>query len=185
MDDKDEKTIIEKLVNTVKNVASDIATTASNAAQYAMESDAKKMEPNIEAVAEKTNEQMYMPTTDAAATPLPLVPKKRPASHKADRTKLSPNLSGRITPTYEIPLPGPMSPMGMATVVIAKKKTKTAAKQTAPKVAIKTGKKSGKKSAAKKSNKPKKSKQSSALRLGRAKTARKVAKKRRPKKAKR
>jgi hypothetical protein len=51
--------------------------------------------------------------------------------------------------------------------------------------AIKTGKKSGKKSAAKKSNKPKKSKQSSALRLGRAKTARKVAKKRRPKKAKR
>jgi hypothetical protein len=152
MDDKEEKTVIEKLVDTVKSVASDIATTASNAAQYAMESDAKKMEPNIEAVAKKTNEQVYMPTTDAAAMPLPLVPKKRPVA---------------------------------ATVIIGKKKTKTASKKTAPKVAEKTGKKSEKKSAAKKSNKSKKSNQSSALGTRRAKKTRRVANKKRPTKAKR
>jgi hypothetical protein len=136
MDDNDKKTIVEKLVDTVKNVTSDIRATNMD-----------PREPNIEAVAEMGNEQMYMPTTDAAAMPLPLAPKKRSASQKADRTELSPDLSGRITPTYEIPLPGPMSPMGNS----VRDDRKKAAKKTAPKVAIKTGKKSGKKSAAKKS----------------------------------
>jgi hypothetical protein len=169
MDDNDKKTIIEKLVDTVKNVTSDIATTA-----LATKMDPR--EPKLEAG--KGNEQLYMPTTDAAAMPLPLAPKKRPASQKADRTE--PDLSGRITPTYEIPLPGPMSPMGNS----VRDDRKKAAKKTAPKVAIKTGKKSGKKSAAKKSNKPKNSKPSSAFKLGRTKTVKKAAKKR-PKKAKR
>ena len=77
-----------------------------------------------------------------------------------------------------------MSPMGTATVVIGKRKTKTLSKKTALKVAKKIGKKSGKKSASKKSNKPKKPKQYSPSRLGRAKP-RKVAKKRRPKKTER
>jgi hypothetical protein len=183
MDDEDDKTIIEKLVDTVKNVASDIATTASNAAQYAMESDTTKMEPNSEAVAEMTNEQMYKPT----AMPSPVVPKKRPAPQKADKTKPSPSLSGRITPAYDIPVPSePMLPLGTEPALIEKIRKKTPSKNTAPKVGKKTGKKSGKKLAAKNITKARESaKQSAAPRAVKSKATRRVAKKNRPKKMRR
>jgi hypothetical protein len=156
--DKDEKTIIEKLVDTVKSFASDVATTASNAAQYAMEPDGKGIDPNMEAVEEKIT-KMYTLPTGAVAIPL-AVPKKR-VFQNPNTTKPAPNLSGRITPTYDIPIPGPMMPMGMAAEAVGKKETKTAAKKTAPKVAKKAAKQSNEKPARKKFNKhPKASAQS-------------------------
>ena len=61
-DDKNEKTIIEKLVYTVKNVASDFTALASDAAQNAMEFDEKMFGPNTKTAGkEKPNKQMYSP----------------------------------------------------------------------------------------------------------------------------
>jgi hypothetical protein len=67
-DDKEEKSIIEKMVDKINDAVENIANTASAAAAYAMESNAEKM-------AGKTNEQVYIPEgTDAAAMPVPLIP---------------------------------------------------------------------------------------------------------------
>jgi hypothetical protein len=67
-DDKEEKSVIEKMVDKINDVVENIANTASNAAAYAMESSAER-------IAGKTNEQVYIHEgTDAAAMPMPLVP---------------------------------------------------------------------------------------------------------------
>ena len=89
--------------------------------------------------------------------------------------KPAPNLSGRITPTYDIPIPGPMMPIGMRTVT----NNKTNAAKNTGHVARKVGKLSNKISAGTKSKAP--TKQSSTLET--RKTM--VAKKKRSKKAKR
>jgi hypothetical protein len=144
MDDDKEKTIIEKLSDAVKGVV-DIASAAATKAMEPPESDPQK-------VAGTANEQVYIP--DAAAMPAPLfaepkIPKKKP------------NLSGRITPTYDFPVPdSPMpSPKQTKKAGVRKKTGKKATKAaTVPK---KTGKKAVKKTkkapkkAAKKSSKKK------------------------------
>lgn len=64
MDDDKEKSIVEKMVDKINDVVENIALTAPNRAQFAMESNAKKMEPDPEQVAGTTNEQLYAPPSD-------------------------------------------------------------------------------------------------------------------------
>jgi len=99
-DDKDDKSILEKFTDTVK----DMATSVTDAAKSTMEPEtgktedtprmtadeiAKEAAEDPETVAEKTNEQMYI--SDAAAMPMPLVaPKKRKAPVRLTPTKIPP-----------------------------------------------------------------------------------------------
>jgi hypothetical protein len=158
-DDKDDKSILEKFTDTVK----DMATSVTDAAKSAMEPEtgktedtprmtadeiAKEAAEDPETVAEKTNEQMYI--SDAAAMPMPLVaPKKRKAPVRLTPAKIPPKKAA------------------------AKKSSKKAAKKKAAK---KTAKKAFKKAPAKKTK-------SSAGRkaVGKNKTAKKVAKKKKAK----
>ena len=98
--DKDDKSILEKFTDTVK----DMATSVTDAAKSAMEPEtgktedtprmtadeiAKEAAEDPETVAEKTNEQMYI--SDAAAMPMPLVaPKKRKAPVRLTPAKIPP-----------------------------------------------------------------------------------------------
>jgi hypothetical protein len=141
VDDKEEKNLIEKMVDKINDVVENIANTASDAAAHMMESDAN----NISA-------QPLIPVAaDAAAMPMPLVPvarKKPSVPKKTVAAKLAPSLSGRITPTYDFPPPESMIPP------VGKKKIKNAPNKTIPKAAKKTTKKSASKnSAARKSKK--------------------------------
>jgi hypothetical protein len=90
VDDKEEKNLIEKMVDKINDVVENIANTASDAAAHMMESDAN----NISA-------QPLIPVAaDAAAMPMPLVPvarKKPSVPKKTVAAKLAPCLSGRIT----------------------------------------------------------------------------------------
>ena len=135
MDDKEEKNLIEKMVDKINDVVENIANTASDAAAHMMESDANNIsvQPLIPVAA------------DAAAMPMPLVPvaRKKPSVPKNTvAAKLAPSLSGRITPTYDFPPPESMIPP------VGKKKIKNAPNRTIPKAAKKTAKKSASKNSA-------------------------------------
>ena len=68
MDDDNEKTVIEKMVDKVNDAIANIVNTASAAAMKAM-----VPESDPERVAGTTNEKAYIPeATDAAAVPAPL-----------------------------------------------------------------------------------------------------------------
>jgi hypothetical protein len=153
-DDKDDKSILEKFTDTVK----DMATSVTDAAKSAMEPEtgktedaprmtadeiAKEAAEDSETVAEKTNEQMYI--SDAAAMPMPLVaPKKRKAPVRLTPAKIPPKKAA------------------------AKKSSKKAAKKTAKKTFKKAPAKKTKSSAGRKA-------------VGKKKTAKKVAKKKKAK----
>jgi hypothetical protein len=149
----DDKNIIEKAIEVVK----DIAHTATEAAKYAMEPEPIK--PGDEVV--------YMPATgtgtmgDSMMPPFVVIPKK------AARKK-TPDMSGRITPTYDFPAPTSEMPVKKKTPksepkaeTTAKKKTvKKSSKKRAAKKWKSPAKKSAKKSTGKKAVKKKKAKKS-------------------------
>ena len=167
-DGKDNKTIFEKITDAFNNVVD----TASAAAT-------KATDPDPEKVAGKANEQVLVgdapiapelvppveenfnprPMTadeiahHAAADTQPTVAAKKTIKKKA----VMPSLAGRITPTYDFPVPD--TPMPSPKKPKAVKKAKKSAKKSA-KAAKKSSKKAVKKSKAKKSVKtsPKKSK---------------------------
>jgi hypothetical protein len=135
----DDKSVVSKLVDKFSEVVESISASASKAAQDTTEASAKKIEPGPDRVARTANEQIYIPeATDAAAMPLPLM-----GPPKVARKKSGPSMSGRITPTYDIPLPDTPLPA-------AKKKTKGSKKAAAKKGAEKPAKNSPKTRAAKK-----------------------------------
>jgi hypothetical protein len=154
----DEKSIPEKLTDaiskaalSVKSVVSHVIETASDAAQHAMEANAEKISrisparPDPEQVAGTTNEQLYIPqASDAAAMPMPLIP-VAPEPKKKRAAKAEPNLSGRITPTYDYPAPKSKMPAP------GKKQKKAAKKAIAKKTAKRSPAKKLTSSAAKKS----------------------------------
>ena len=151
MDDDKEKTIIEKFSDVVKGVLD----TASTAATKAMEPD-----PDPEKVAGTANEQVYMPeASDAAATPAPLIP-----TPKASKKIAALSMSGRITPTYDFPVPDFPIPLlkkkRKADVNKEKAIKKTARKKSkaAKKTVRKSPKKSAKRTVGKTSAKKKKAK---------------------------
>jgi hypothetical protein len=154
MDDT-KKTIVERFSDAVREVV-DVAATAAMKAMEQPEADPQK-------VVRTANEQIRVPEgTDAAAMPVPLA--------KASKTP-KPNMSGRITPTYDFPVPD--SPMPLP-----KKK---------PKAAVKNSKKAIKKKAPKKAA-PKKSKKAAKKKVGKKKVAKKTSRKpakRKTKKSKR
>ena len=73
--DNETKSVVSKLVDKFTDVVDSVTSAASNAAQYAMESHARRMEPDPGAIAGTANEQIFIPeASDAAALPLPLIP---------------------------------------------------------------------------------------------------------------
>src|ERR1043165_9859584 len=94
---EDEKSIAEKLTgviskaaDTVKHAVSHVVESASEAAQHAMEANAEKISripparPDPGQLAGTTNEQVYIPeASDAAAMPMPLVPRAAPKRQKS------------------------------------------------------------------------------------------------------
>ena len=140
----------------MKSAVSHIVDTASEAAQHAMEANAEKISriPAAKTDPEQvgtTNQQPYIPqASDAAAMPMLLFPavappKKTPAPKRAAAANAEPNLSGRITPTYDYPAPKSNMPTP------GKKKNKAAKKAIAKKSARKLAKKAAKRSPGKKS----------------------------------
>jgi hypothetical protein len=129
-----------------------------------MESTAKKLEPNPGQVAGTANEQFCIPeAADAAAMPTPLM-----SILKVPKKKSTPSMSGRITPTYDIPVPDTPLPARM------KRAKKGSEKATTKKVA--------KRSATKSSKNTKRTKSSAGRKAMRAKEiAKKVAKKQKAK----
>ena len=136
---------ISKAADSVKSAVSHVIDTASDAAQHAMEANAEKISRipaaklDPEQVAGTTNAQVYIPAAgDAAAMPMRLVPAAR-TPKKAAAAKAKPNLSGRITPTYDYP------PLKSKMPTVGKKKKaakKSVVKKTASKPAKKTAKRS-------------------------------------------
>ena len=134
MDDKEEKTIVEKISDAVKSVVD----TAAAGAMKAMQA-----EPDPAQVAGATNEQVYIPEApDAAAMPAPLILSKPVAKKK---------------PTSPAKLTAAKTPPKKAA---AKTSSKKAAKKTAKKSTKKTKSKAveKKKTAKKVAKKNKKSK---------------------------
>jgi hypothetical protein len=73
--DDETKSAVAKLVDKFTDVVGNVAAAASNAAQHAMESNARRMEPDAGWIAASAGEQIYFPeTNDAAAIPAPLIP---------------------------------------------------------------------------------------------------------------
>jgi hypothetical protein len=115
----DEKSIVEKVSDAVKGIV-DIASAAAM----------KALEPAVA-------EEVHPPEATVPVTPEPLV------TTQITRQDNPPDMSGRITPTYDFPAPKSKMPS----------KVKTA-KKTAKKGFKKTAKKSAKKNAAKKWKSP-------------------------------
>jgi len=143
----DDKNLIEKTIDAVKHIAQ----VASDAAKHAMEPEPLKPGDKVLMVPMVSDGMMG----ETMMPPFVIIPKK------TARKKKTPNMSGRITPTYDFPAPKSKMPVKKkAAKKTAKKKPKTAAKKKAAKkwkspakaVAKKTtGKKSAKKKKAKKS----------------------------------
>jgi hypothetical protein len=155
MDDKD-KSIFESVTDTIKNTF-DIAT---EAAKKALEPEPLKADEEV----------VVMPAPEAAdfmspVPPMVAVVKKKP------RKKSAVNTSGRITPTYDIPIPDTPLPTPMKAAKKASRKPAKKAKKAATKS---KAKKAVKKSAAKKSSKKATKKTKTAASK---KTAKKVSKK--------
>jgi hypothetical protein len=168
MDDKD-KSIFESVTDTIKNTI-DIAT---EAAKRAMEPEPIKVDEEVVMIPGPESADPMSP-----APPMVAVVKKKP------RKKPAVNTSGRITPTYDIPVPDTPLP----TPKKAAKKSSKTAKKTAKKAVKKSKvKKAAKKSAPKKSaKKTTKKTAKKSKKAGVKKTTRKtVAKKKKAKKSKR
>jgi hypothetical protein len=143
-DDKDDKSLFQKALETVKDVASSVAEVVTSAPP-SQRTEAAPPEENFDAPP-MTAEELAQ---HAAADTQPVPPAK-----KASRKKPAfPNLSGRITPTYDIPVPGTPMPSPKKRKAVkksSKKSAKKASKKSAKKAAKKVTKKTAKKSVKKK-----------------------------------
>lgn len=124
MDDDKEKSFVEKMVDKINDVVENLATTASDAVQFAMEPNPK---PEPEQVARTANEQVYIPE---AIDPAPLILSKPAVEKRKVPVRLAPSK---------------MPPKKAA--------AKKANKRSSKKSATKSAKKPAKKSLAKKSKK--------------------------------
>jgi hypothetical protein len=162
-DDKDDKPLFQKAIEIVKDVASSVTEVVTSAPPSQRTEAVPAVKENLVAAPMTAEEIAH----HAAADTQPVMAAKKIPRKKA----AAPSLSGRITPTYDIPVPD--SPMPAPKRKKAKKSVKKpakAAKQTTVKKAMKkskakkavkkTAKKSKKtaKKTVKKSSKKKKSK---------------------------
>jgi hypothetical protein len=85
VDDDKEKSIVEKMVDKINDVVENLATTAADALQHAMEPDPK---PEPEQVAGTSNEQVYIPE---ANDPAPLILSKPAVKKRKGPVKLAPS----------------------------------------------------------------------------------------------
>ena len=130
-DDKEDKTLFQKAIETVKEVASSVTEVIASAppsqrAEPAPEENFDAPPMTADELAEHAAADTQPPAEDAPA---------------------SPNLSGRITPTYDIPVPDTPMPSPKKRKAV-KKSSKKSAKKASKKKASK--KKASKKRRAKK-----------------------------------
>jgi hypothetical protein len=152
--DKDDKSLFAKAIESVKDIASSITEAVKSAPPSTRPENAIPVEENLDAP-RMTAEEL---AEHAAADTQPVT-----STEKAGREKTtSPNLSGRITPTYDFPppdFPMPSSKKRRRVVKKAKKPAKAAKKKAVKQAAKKTAKKAKKatpKKSAKKSKKARK-----------------------------
>jgi hypothetical protein len=134
--DKD-KGIVETAIEAVKEFASEV----SDAAKHAME-PSEPIKPGDKVVMMPVVSDGMM---GESMMPSFVVIRRGKKASKASKKKAAPNTSGRITPTYDFPVPYYPMPSPKK-----KRKAKKAAKKTAPKkskTATKTSKETPKKSA--------------------------------------
>jgi hypothetical protein len=134
----DDKTLIDKTIETIKHVAQ----VATNAAMHALEPEpVKPGDDVVDLPATGTGILMDDPVIE----PFVIIPRRK----KSAPRKTTPDTSGRITPTYDFPLPTSKMP-------VRKKAAKKTAKKTKTKTVAKKrpAKKSAKKNAAKKWKSP-------------------------------
>ena len=135
-DDKEDKSLFQKAIETVREVASSVTEVIASAppsqrAEPAPEENFDAPPMTADELAEHAAADTQPPAEDAPA---------------------SPNLSGRITPTYDIPVPDTPMPSPKKRKAVkksSKKSAKKASKKTAKKAAKKVTKKTAKKSAKK------------------------------------
>jgi hypothetical protein len=135
-DDKEDKSLFQKAIETVKEVASSVTEAIASAppsqrAEPAPEENFDAPPMTADELAEHAAADTQPPAEDAPA---------------------SPNLSGRITPTYDIPVPDTPMPSPKKRKAVkksSKKSAKKASKKTAKKAAKKVTKKTAKKFAKK------------------------------------
>jgi hypothetical protein len=135
-DDKEDKTLFQTAIETVKEVASSVTEVIASAppsqrAEPAPEENFDAPPMTADELAEHAAADTQPPAEDAPA---------------------SPNLSGRITPTYDIPVPDTPMPSPKKRKAVkksSKKSAKKASKKTAKKAAKKVTKKTAKKFAKK------------------------------------
>jgi hypothetical protein len=73
--DDETKSVVVRLLDKFTDVVENVTAAASSAAQHAMETNARRMEPDAAWIAANAGEQIYIPeTNDAAAIPAPLIP---------------------------------------------------------------------------------------------------------------
>jgi hypothetical protein len=144
--DDETKSAVAKLVDKFTNVVGNVAAAASSAAQHAMESNARRMEPDAGWIAASAGEQVYIPeTNDAAAFPAPLIPvtaKKKPTpdrsggaataapkkAKKASKKAAGRNLAGKSSKRAK-----KTKPASGRKAVVAKKSAKKNARKAAKK----------------------------------------------------
>jgi hypothetical protein len=85
VDDDKEKSIVEKMVDKINDVVENLATTAADALQHAMEPDPK---PELEQAAGTSNEQVYI---SEANDPAPLILSKPAVKKRKEPVKLAPS----------------------------------------------------------------------------------------------
>jgi hypothetical protein len=154
MDGDNDKSLFEKAIESVKDIASSVTEAVKSTPPSARtETAIPPVEENFDAPPMTAEELAH----HAAADTQPVTPAK-----KAPRKKTtSPNLSGRITPTYDFPPPDspmPSSKKRKGVVKKAKKPAKAAKKKAVKQAAKKTKSKKGAppKKSAKKSKKARK-----------------------------
>ena len=163
-DDKDDKPLFQKAIEIVKGVASSVTEVVTSAPPSQRTEAVPAVEENLDAPPMTAEEIAH----HAAADTQPVIAAKKIPRQKA----AAPSLSGRITPTYDIPVPD--SPMPAPK---KRKKAKKSVEKPAKAAKQKTVKKAVKKSKTKKAVKKtgKKSKKTA------KKTVKKSSKKKKPK----
>ena len=134
-DDKEDKSLFQKAIETVKDVASSV-TEVVTSAPPSQRTEAAPPEENFDAPP-MTAEEIAQ---HAAADTQPVLPAKAPRKKPASQ-----NLSGRITPTYDIPVPDTLMPKKRKAVKTKKSAPKKSAKKSSKKSAKKSTKKATKK----------------------------------------
>jgi hypothetical protein len=144
-----DKGIVETAIEVVKEFASEV----SDAAKQAME-PSEPIKPRDEVVMMPLVSDGVM---GESMMPSYVVIRRGKKASKASKKKTAPNTSGRITPTYDFPVPDYPMPSPKA-----KRKAKTASKKskTATKPSKKTPKKSAKSKVGKKTAKKRSKKRS-------------------------